>query len=169
MAAAPTSAQTYDSEKYEMFVDEETMVAFNGSPISWFDQDTWRADGMDPTLFPHSELPMKRVALPSDNRLTPFIDHYIALKYFAMAHRAGTVRGSPRFLISLLMAPADLATAIWDRSVKVYPEIDTLAFTRTVNQENYPAVQDVVANPISDVDGAQLLAAGYLLLNPPVV
>ena len=63
---------------YVMFIDEEAMRVFNGNPIQWADADwtsTWRPNGIDPTIFPHGELPMKRVRLENGET-----DHSIALK-----------------------------------------------------------------------------------------
>ena len=159
MAAVPT----YDDKKYEMFVDEETASVFSGGRIPWIDADTWRTNGIDPTIFRRGELPMKRILL-NNPMMVNNTDHSIALFYFAMAHRAHSVRGPPRYLITLTMAPTDVVKGLWDGSLKMYPEQETLAFTKTLTVENYPGVHDVVAREISVDDGEKLLETGYMLL-----
>jgi hypothetical protein len=82
----------YDEETYEMFIDEATAIAFDGGQVSWLAEGDWRANGMDPTLFPAGELPMKRI-----KRVHGVNNHDVALKYYALAHRSQMVNGPPRW------------------------------------------------------------------------
>ena len=129
MAAAP--AKAYDTDTYEILLDEATAIACDGGPIQWADDTEWRATGMDPSLFPQGALPMKRVLLERGEN-----NHSIAAKYFAMAHRAGNVKGPPRFLLQFKIPPTDLVPHLFAGSVQINPHIETLAFKKLITPEN---------------------------------
>ena len=158
MAAAP--AKAYDTDTYEILLDEATAVAFNGGPIQWADDKEWRATGMDPSLFPQGALPMKRVLLERGEN-----NHSIAAKYFAMAHRAHHVNGLPRWLITFKIAPKDLVTYLFEGSVQINPHTETLAFKKLITPENYPGLSNGKAHPIPEEMGQRLLQMGYAALS----
>ena len=106
MAAAP--ARAYRTDMYEILLDKAMWDACPGGPIQWDGDTSWRATGMDPTLFPQGSIPMKRVLLEGGEN-----NHSIAAKYFAMAHRAHHVDGLPRWLITFKIAPKDLVTYLF--------------------------------------------------------
>ncbi len=51
----------YHPEAFEMFLSQEQVDVFRGERIPWLAEDTWRATGMDNTLFPKGEIPMYRL------------------------------------------------------------------------------------------------------------
>ncbi len=159
MAAAP--AKAYDTDTYEILLDEATAVAFNGGPIPWADDKEWRATGMDPSLFPQGALPMKRVLLERGEN-----NHSIAGKYFAMAHRAGHVGGPPCWLVQFKIPPADLVPYLFEGSVQINHHIETLAFKKLITPENFPGLFDGKAHPIPEESGQHLLEMGYAALVP---
>ncbi len=158
MAAAP--AKAYDTDTYEILLDEATAVAFNGGPIPWADDKEWRATGMDPSLFPQGALPMKRVLLERGEH-----NHSIAGKYFALAHRAQRVDGPPRWLITFKIAPKDLVKYLFEGSVQINHHTETLAFKKLITPENYPGLSNEKAHPIPEVLGERLLQMGYAALS----
>ncbi len=157
MAAAP--AKAYDTDTYEILLDEATAIACDGGPIQWADDTEWRATGMDPSLFPQGALPMKRVLLERGEN-----NHSIAGNYFALAHRAQRVDGPPRWLISFKIAPKDLVTYLFEGSVQINHHTETLAFKKLITPENFPGLFDGKAHPIPEEMGQRLLQMGYAAL-----
>eukprot|EP00975_Prorocentrum_lima_P043400 9111564-Prorocentrum_lima.AAC.1 len=136
---------TFDAESYEMLIDEDTFAAFSGGEITWLENTNWRAQGMDPTLFPDGMLPFKQVLIEDGRN-----QHTIACKYYALAHRKGYAKGPPRYLITLKMEPSEVLKAQWVNLVKVDPRAQTLAFLEKITPENYPGLKDAVLHPITE-------------------
>ncbi len=143
-------------DMYVMLIDESTATAFDRGPVSWANDQEWRADGIDPSILPNGYIPMKR-ASGADlvGRDAP------ASKGFALAHRAGRVEGPPRWIISLTLSAECVVKHLFDGSLQVHHRIDTLAFKKQISQENYPGIANVEANPILPHVGNQLLQFGY--------
>ncbi len=157
MAAAP--AKAYHPDMYEIFLDNAMWIACGGGPIQWDEDTSWRATGMDPTLFPQGSIPMKRVLLERGEN-----NHSIAAKYFAMAHRAHHVNGPPRWLITFKIAPKDLVTYLFEGSVQINHHTETLAFKKLITPENFPGLSNGKAHPIPEEMGERLLQMGYAAL-----
>ena len=147
----------YHPEKYEMFLCEETMAIFHGKSPSWLaaDDGPWTTYGIDPSIFPQGQLPMKRVALDTAHH------HSVALLAFAMAHRANHVIGPPRYLLTFRLSPEDVFDHSWEGSLKVYPETHTLAIMKTLDLTNFPGLRDCLLHPIAEEVGKQYLQIGY--------
>ncbi len=154
MAAAPAIA--YHRDMYEILLDQAMWDATQGGPIDWDPNTSWRATGLDPSLFPQGHIPMKRVLLEHGENT-----HSIAGKYFAKAHRAGNVNGPPRFLLQFKIPPTDLVPHLFAGSVQINPHIETLAFSMVINLQNYPGLIDGIVHPLSEDVGQQLLKVGY--------
>ena len=157
MAAAP--AKAYDTDTYEIFLDDARAIACDGGPIQWAEDTPWRATGMDPSLFPQGAIPMKRVLLERGEN-----NHSIAAKYFAMAHCAHHVNGLPRWLITFKIAPKDLVTYLFEGSVQINHHTETLAFKKLITPENFPGLFNGKAHPIPEEMGQRLLQMGYAAL-----
>lgn len=150
----------FDDKSYEMLIDEDTFTAFAGGRVSWCADTDWRAQGMDPTLFPGGMIPFKQILIEDGCN-----KHTIASKYYALANRKGYAHGPPRYLITLQMDPEDVLQAQWANAVKIQPEAQTVAFLKTITPENYPGLKDLVVSPITEEIGQQLLERGYSLIS----
>ncbi len=93
MAQFGTNNWRYAPSTYEILFDGDTIQAVCGGPIPWGQgSDNWRADGIDPTLFPPGFVPMKPASVtPNGDR-----NHAVAAKYYCLAHRQGNAIGIPR-------------------------------------------------------------------------
>ena len=120
----------YHPEAFEMFLSQEQFDVFRGERIPWLAEDTWRATGMDNTLFPKGEIPMKRIVLENDLN-----EHNIAMKYYALAHRAGRVNGPPAYRVRIRINADNLLKLLWEGSAKIYPEPETLALTKPLDEK----------------------------------
>ena len=63
-------------------------------------------------------------------------------------------------MISLTLS-AECVVYLCDGSLEIHHQIDTLAFKKSINQENYPGIANVEANPVLPNVGNQLLQFGY--------
>ena len=152
MAAAPSIR----TDAYEILLDDQMFQAYSGRAISWLEHDTWRAEGLEPTLFADGKVPMK---------LIEGDDHIIAAKGYALAHRAGKVEGPPTWYIQILIAPEELLQHLFDGSVQMIPHTNTLAFGKVINRANYPCLSKLLIRPVSPEAGEQLLRTGYANIN----
>ena len=143
---------------YWILIDEAMATAFDGGPIAWLKAETWRAKGIDPNLFPAGGIPMKRIQL--ENGVN---NHYVAGKYYALAHRKGGVIGPPRWLISITFQPGDLLKCLFDGSVQINPATNMLAFKKQTAPENYPGITGIT-HPIAPEIGDLLLQSGCAAL-----
>ena len=119
----------------------------------------WLATGMDPTLFPQGAIPFKRILF--ENGVN---NHSVASKYCALAHRARRVEGLPCWLISITLQPEDLIKSLFDGSVQINPDTETLAFTETLTPQNYPGITAVARRIVPEI-GSRLLQSGYTALS----
>ena len=150
----------FDTEAYEMFLDEETVTAFQGGPVPWLKDTEWTTDGVDPSIFPGGELPMKRIKHEDGvNR------HSVALLAFALAHRAKHVNGPPRWLLTFKLSLEDVNKHAWEGSLKMYAYTNTLAVLKKLDTANYPGIRDQFVHPISPKVGDELLDIGYRMLH----
>ena len=100
--------------------------------------------------------------------VVPFgLDEENALKKYARAYNAWSVKGPPVLLVSITI-PANFALQHFlDQEIKVmdYRPEATVGFTMPVNTTNYPSMKPQVTE--IDVPGApeELLRAGYELLS----
>ena len=152
----------YDQCAYEIFLDEAMLGACLGGPIPWLPGEAWRATGIDATLFPRGEIPMKPIWIEEGGEN----EHTIAKKYYAMAHRAGYVTGPPAYRVLMKTTAGALVNYLLNGSMKIYPERETLAITQTLDAENYPDITCVL-NPIDPAYGVHLLQEGYRLAGYP--
>ena len=162
VATAPglnTGAKSYDLTKYEILIDESTATAFEGGPVAWLNGQEWRATGVDPSLFPQGVIPMKRILL--ENGVN---NHSLATKYYALAHRSDRVEGPPRLLISIAFRPGDLVKCLFDGSVQISPETNTLAFKKQITPQNYPGITAVARRIVPEIS-SRLLQSGYTALS----
>ena len=132
----------------------------NGAKILWLNshQKDWRAEGLDPTMFPGGEVPFKRVLM--ENGVNK---HSIAAKWFARAHRRGNATGLPAYRVTMKMSPAAVLGAIWAEKAIPHPNREGLGLLVTVTTKNYPAMYDLDVNPIVPAHGQWLLDEGYRL------
>ena len=151
----------YDQCAYEIFLDEAMLGACLGGPIPWLPGEAWRAKGIDATLFPTGEIPMKTIWMESGEN-----EHTIAKKYYAMAHCTGYVKGPPACRVLMKTTAGALVNYLWNGSMKIYPERQTLAITQTLDAEHYPDITCVL-NPIDPAYGDRLLQEGYHLAGCP--
>ena len=149
-------ARSCPADMYVMLIDESAAIAFNGGPLSWASDKEWRADGMDPRLFSTGYVPMKPasgVDLVGCN--AP------ASKGYALAHRARRVKGPPWWMASLTLSAECVIKHLFDGSLEIHPQIDTLAFKKPIDKKNHPGIADAVAHPISPDVGERLLQFRY--------
>ena len=88
----------------------------------------------------------------------------VATLAFALAHRANRVKGAPRWLLTFKLSPEDVCKHMWEGSLKMYSDSNTLAVVKTLDTANYPGLRDATAHPISADVGDGLLRVGYGLL-----
>ena len=140
---------------FEMFFDTETKTAFFDGVVPWLGEDChWHCPGIDPTLFPKSEVPMKMFSA----------DHRVASKYFALAHRSGKTKSLPKYLLGG-MIPGDWAlTHFIQEDIRSHKEQETLAFTKLIDEKNYPALKWTLSIEFTDAEATQILQGGYRLL-----
>ena len=88
---------------------------------------------------------------------------------FALAHRATHVSNPPAWLLTLKLAPEEVNKHMWDGSLIMHKDRNTLAFKRTVDPRNFPGLRDVKVHPVTN--GDEVLQSGYDLLQSfyPVV
>ena len=146
-------------DTYAKLIDESTATAFNGGPLSWANGKQWRADGMGPKLFSTGYVPMKPASGVDLVRCDA-----PASKGFALAHRARRVESPPRWMASLTLPAECVIKHLFDGSLEIHPQIDTLAFKKPINKKNYPGIADAVAHPISPDVGERLLQFGFARL-----
>jgi hypothetical protein len=158
-AAGARAGTTYDMQKYEILVDKQTITAFHGGPVPWTTDQSWRASGMDPSLFPNGMIPLKRVLMEDGEN-----HHTIAAKYYALAHRAEKVTGPPHWLITFEIPIADTLVYLFEGKAIIdhYPE--TLGLTRLITPETYPALT-ATAHPLMPDFAEYILQQGYDALN----
>ena len=157
--AATDPALKYHLTDYEILIDESTATAFDGGPVAWLEDEEWRATGMDPTLFPQGAIPFKRILFENGVH-----NHSVASKYYSLAHRARRVQGPPCWLISITLQPEDLIKSLFDGSVQINPDTETLAFTETLTPQNYPGITAVARRIVPEI-GSRLLQSGYTALS----
>ena len=162
MALSPTTKRRCAMDTYEILLDADTVIAFGGGRIAWIAcSDDWRADGIDPKLFPGGVLPMKRSSLTGHG-----VSNYaIAAKYFAMAHRAERVNGPPRLLLTLKLSCEAVVEHLFAGDLTIDHRTQTLGFLKTIAPDNYPGLQDVEIRQIAEKVGGQLLEIGYAQLS----
>ena len=90
--------------------------------------------------------------------------HDIALRYFALAHRAKHVDGAPRWLFSLRLSPADVVKYAYEGKLRIDPWAQTLGFTQNITPDNYPGMRDPTLRPIDGITAEHVLQMGYNLL-----
>ena len=156
----------YHDELFEILLDQETMVAFNGGEVAWCTDKTYRCEGPDPTIFPLGEIPMKRVVL--DENMEIVCNFPIAALFYAMAHRCGNVTGAPVAVMRVQLSQEGQHHGFFRSSLTPNPQEHTVAFNKTLTHENYAGVKDVVYHEMSEDVGQALLNLGYALLNKEV-
>ena len=90
-------------------------------------------------------------------------NHSVASKYYALAHRARRVQGPPCWLISITLQPEDLIKSLFDGSVEIKPDQETLAFKKEITPQNYPGITAVARRIVPEI-GNRLLKSGYTAL-----
>ena len=142
---------------FEMFLDQETFLAFFPGTVPWLAADGWKCPGIDNTLFRDGAVPMK-LASP---------DHRVALKWFARAYRRGHTRGAPRYLLAGRMPVQWALTHMLAEQITLKPEFDGVTFKCLMDTENYPALQWTCFVEFWDTyEQNRLLSAGLSLLPP---
>ena len=136
--------------EYEILIDESTATAQGNG---------WLARGMDPTLFPQGAIPFKRILF--ENGVN---SHTIASKYCALTHRARRVQGPPCWLISITLQPGDLNKSLFDGSMEIKPDQETLAFKKEITPQNYPGITAVTRRIVPEI-GSRLLQSDCTALS----
>ena len=126
--------------KFEMFIDDEMAQAVHGH-VPWLQDayEGWRCPGLEPTLFKDGLVPMKQWTS----------DHREALKYFALAHRAGNAN-LPQYLLQGSLPAASANQHLLDGTIVPVPEQATIGFRLLLNSTNYP--QFIWEHPIKFPD-----------------
>jgi hypothetical protein len=143
-------------------LDEDmTKLLTEGIIPDWCAEDNWRPDGIDNTVFPRGEIPMKRVLMKDGDEV-----HNISMKYFAMAHRRHGLTSSPRMLLRFTLKADDVLAAIWNGTATIHePHMDSLCMKKPLGIANYPGMMDLVAHPITPELGESMLDGGRRQLN----
>lgn len=143
----------------EMFLDADTMRAFIlREKVPWYGNGDYRCDEPDPSTFPvrwatgQSELPLKFV--DSDGFHRPAAEGY------ARALRAGKVNGPPKYLLKAELPPDAFLHHAAKGDIRIWPEMHTVAFTKKMNNENYPQIT-ISGVDINDDVGLGILEAVY--------
>ena len=76
---------SFHDHMFEMCIDEETLNSFRGDEVAM------KRDGIDPSIFPKGELPMKEILL--EEKMEIVVNSPVAAMYYAMAHRRSHVKG----------------------------------------------------------------------------
>ena len=93
-------------------------------------------------------------------------EEYIAVKKFARAHRAGSVKGAPVLLVTVSIPARHALAHIRDLEIEYMDERpeETVAFTKPVNKTNYPSMH-ITLTPIDEPGAPEaFLQKGYALL-----
>ena len=147
---------------FHMFMDLQTYTAVDGGKVEWYDPadlEKYRCDGMDSSIFPgrgrnKSEVPMKQWSEHGN----------IALKYYAMAHRRGSVVGPPYVLIGGRLPGPECLRHMLKEEICVHADQCTIGFRKPMNTTNYPALTMDPRVYVSGYEAQNLLEMGYSLL-----
>ena len=165
---APMAA--YSEDTYDMLLDSGTVVAWNGGKPYWCKDTEYTCDGIDNTIFPEGQIPLKKVIVSVDG-----IDSYgpgkykncslIAAMWYAQAHKSNMVKGAPIGRLTLKISHYGQWKAFCNGSLKSYPHQHTIAFCKRIDNVNYPKLEESVYNRFTPDVGEQFLHLGYELLN----
>ena len=143
----------------EMFLDGDTMRAFIlMERVPWYDKGDYRCAEPDPSTFPmrwatgQRDLPLKYV--DSDGYHRPAAEGY------ARALRAGKVNGPPKYLLKAELPPDAFLHHVAKGDIRIWPEMHTVAFTKPMNNDNYPQIK-ITGADINDNVGHRILEAVY--------
>ena len=143
----------------EMFLDADTMRAFIlMENVPWYDKGDYRCEEPDPSTFPvrwatgQSDLPLKYV--DSDGYHRPAAEGY------ARALRAGKANGPPKYLLKAELPPDAFLHHAAKGDIRIWPEMHTVAFTKKMNNDNYPQIK-ISGVDINDDVGLGILEAVY--------
>ena len=129
--------------------------------IAWLKEDPdverreWRARCFDNTLFPGGSIPFKAILKGPDGE--PKYD--FAAKYYALAHKAGFVRGNPVVLATTQLPPDTFDEAVLRGDLVVKAGQRTVGFCKPLTDQYYPGIIGPVLSPLSS--GCQELALSY--------
>ena len=143
--------------KFEIFIDDDMAQAVHGH-VPWLQDayEGWRCPGLEPTLFKDGLVPMKEWTS----------DHRVALKYFALAHRAGNAK-LPQYLLQGSLPAADAYQHLLEGTIVPVPHQATIGFKLLMNSTNYPRLkwEDPIEFPEHVAE--EMLNAGRKLLESP--
>ena len=144
----------HDYLEFYMYVDQQSMDAYQTGRPTWLADNDWRNDGIDNRLFSGDVVPFAENAQD-------------ALKKFAMAHRIGCVVGPPVLLIEGRLAAAYALGHLKNGDIVILHDRPqpTIAFAKPVNHINYP---NMVVNVylLEPDEGSTVLAQGLQLVLP---
>ena len=144
--------------KFEMFVDDDMFQAVVSGHAPWLQDayEGWECPGFDPSLFKDGMVPMKQTS-PG---------HRVALKYFALANRAGNAK-LPKYFFSGSFPSVNACQHFLEGTIVSVPHQATIGFKLLMNPTNYPHLK--WENPISfsEHEAEQMLNAARDLLEPP--
>ena len=124
---------------FEMFFERETKVAVSTGEVSWYggkDKEHYRCDGLDPKIFP------SRTNMKPEVPMKPWSpDHWIALKWFTRATKAGSVSFPPTYLLVARMPALSFLQYCLCGDIVIHSERDTYGFRKPVNAFNYPDIE----------------------------
>ena len=142
----------------EMFLDADTMRAFIlMEKISWC-KGNYRCEEPDPSTFPvrwatgQSDLPLKYVDIEDLHRP--------AAEGYARALRTGMANGPPKYLLKVEIPQDPFLQHIEKGDIRIYAEMQTVAFTKKMNKENYPQIK-ITGADIDDDVGLSILETVY--------
>ena len=113
---------------FEMCIDVETLNSFMGDEVAW--SKPYKCDGIDPSIFPKGELPMKKILL--EEKMEIVVNSTVAAMYYAMAHRRSHVKGPPVAMIRVTLGYLGLSRSSLDGSLAPHVEQHGVVFTKSV-------------------------------------
>jgi hypothetical protein len=150
---------------FEILLDQSTVNAFGGGLVAWCEDYT--CTGIDATIFPRGQLPMKRVLLDVNKEI---VDRFpVAALFYAMALRRGNVVGLPVGVMRVTITAEGQLHAFLGGALLSNPREHGVAFTKILDKENYPGLEDTVFHPLAVDVAREVLEYGQALLAKEIV
>ena len=147
----------FHDRMFEMCIDQETWNSFMGDEVSW--SRPYKCDGIDPSIFPKGELPMKKIFL--DENMELMENYPVTAMYYAMTHGRSHVKGPPVGLLRVTLGDVGLSRSFLNGSLVPHIEQHGVVFTKSVTPENYDIQNGQALLPC----GAKRREAGVCLLH----
>ena len=151
----------FHDNKFEMCIDEATFNCLvRGQEVAW--AKPYKCDGIDPTIFPNGELPMKKVLVVGGERIDA-----VAAMYYALAHRRKHVNGPPHSILRFEIGYQGLSRGFLSGTLVPHVEQHGVGFKKKLTRENYTDHADIEFHEIQN--GQEVLEHGYNLLERKII